>query len=468
MKKGLIILGAAIMCCTMAFGAKYVKVTDVTKLKAGDKVIMGSSKAAVNGKKPESASKYLAAVTTGVVFSNDTVTVTNTEGEITLGTITSGKDGYNKPYIKTTLTIDGNVIKVLKDGTDLSTKSTAISEFMIQIDDLGNAIITNQNQLSTQPYFRYNSSGSGRFACYTSTTQAMVELYLLNTGDPSVHVESVTIDKQTATVLEGGQVALTATVLPETAGNKNVTWSSDNQAVATVTDGVVTAVAEGKANIIVTTEDGGKKDTCVVTVKGVLPDTKMYRITDIKQQLVDSAWICFGSLDDTTKVMGTYESGNNIKPMEVTINEDGTLNVGAKALYGVEVNISTDTTYAFIDSNSKYIYAASTSSNHLKAQDAVYYWKVEIDEEGDLVKSVTNSSRGVLRYNESSDIFSCYQSFGSQKHIILYSSIKATDTPTAVVNVNDNDNHNVQKVIRNGRVVIVRDGVEYDLMGGRL
>ena len=60
---------------------------------------------------------------------------------------------------------------------------------------------------------------------------------------------------------------LKATVAPEDATDKSVTWDSDNETVATVVDGVVTAVAEGTANITVTTTDGGFKATCVVTAR---------------------------------------------------------------------------------------------------------------------------------------------------------------------------------------------------------
>jgi len=61
-------------------------------------------------------------------------------------------------------------------------------------------------------------------------------------------------------------VTLTPTVTPDNAADKSVTWSSDNTAVATVSEGVVTAVAEGTANITVTTTDGSKTATCAVTV----------------------------------------------------------------------------------------------------------------------------------------------------------------------------------------------------------
>ncbi len=83
-----------------------------------------------------------------------------------------------------------------------------------------------------------------------------------------VSVTGVSLDKSELSLSEGGKYTLTATITPSDATNQNVTWSSDNTAVATVSDsGVVTAVAEGTANITVTTEDGGFAATCAVTVE---------------------------------------------------------------------------------------------------------------------------------------------------------------------------------------------------------
>ena len=92
----------------------------------------------------------------------------------------------------------------------------------------------------------------------------------------SVPVTGITLD-QTELTLEplaadwsnGAMAAamLTATVLPENAGNKTVLWSSSDESVATVTDGLVVGIAEGVAVITAKTEDGGFEATCTVTVK---------------------------------------------------------------------------------------------------------------------------------------------------------------------------------------------------------
>lgn len=79
-------------------------------------------------------------------------------------------------------------------------------------------------------------------------------------------VESVALNKTEASIEVGAGETLIATVLPENASDKSVTWESDAEAVATVEDGVVTGVSAGEAAITVTTTDGEKTATCTVTV----------------------------------------------------------------------------------------------------------------------------------------------------------------------------------------------------------
>ena len=80
-------------------------------------------------------------------------------------------------------------------------------------------------------------------------------------------VTDVTVNPTSVTIKQGATATLTATVAPSNADDPSVTWSSDNQSVATVDNGIVTAVAPGTANITVTTVDGGFTATCAVKVK---------------------------------------------------------------------------------------------------------------------------------------------------------------------------------------------------------
>ena len=64
----------------------------------------------------------------------------------------------------------------------------------------------------------------------------------------------------------GPYILLIAEVEPPYADNTDVTWSSSNPLIATVSDGLVTGVGEGVATITVTTDDGGFTDSVQVQV----------------------------------------------------------------------------------------------------------------------------------------------------------------------------------------------------------
>jgi uncharacterized protein (TIGR02145 family) len=85
--------------------------------------------------------------------------------------------------------------------------------------------------------------------------------------DETIAVDVVTLDKPTLPLVVGDEATLIATVKPDNATNRNVTWSSAPESVATVDDnGLVKAIAPGEATVTVTTEDGQKTARCVVMV----------------------------------------------------------------------------------------------------------------------------------------------------------------------------------------------------------
>ena len=104
-----------------------------------------------------------------------------------------------------------------------------------------------------------------------------VEIY---TADPRAEYvaeivpTSVTVSPKTETIEVNKTVTLTATVAPDNATNKNVTWTSSDEAVAVVSSaGVVTGKSAGEATITATTVSGSKTDTATITVT---PASKSY------------------------------------------------------------------------------------------------------------------------------------------------------------------------------------------------
>ena len=140
----------------------------------------------------------------------------------------------------------------------------------------------------------------------------------------AIGVTEVTLDRTELTLTEGETETLTATVRPDNADNRKVTWSSDKTEVATVDGaGRVTAVKAGEAVVTVTTEDGGKTATCKVTVKAkAVPVTGV----DVKP------WSVTIGANGTTKLTCTVAPSNatnrNVRwesdnPSVATVDSDG-------------------------------------------------------------------------------------------------------------------------------------------------
>lgn len=93
------------------------------------------------------------------------------------------------------------------------------------------------------------------------------------TNEPdTIPVTNVTLNSSSVELVEGDSFLLEATVSPSNATNTTVIWSTSNASVASVDRGKIQAHAPGKAVITVTTDDGGKKATCDVTVNArVIP-----------------------------------------------------------------------------------------------------------------------------------------------------------------------------------------------------
>jgi parallel beta-helix repeat protein len=163
-------------------------------------------------------------------------------------------------------------------------------------------------------------------------------------GPSTVSVTGVTLDQETLTLTAGGDTGtLTATVAPENATNKNITWESSDETIATVSDGVVTPVTVGTVDITVTTEDGEFTATCVVTVCN--PE---FNGNVSGQIITDESGNVSGTLtgDYSLKVTGTltpYDA--NIATFDGTVTGDiegdisATINAqGIDTLYGIIEN----------------------------------------------------------------------------------------------------------------------------------
>jgi len=96
----------------------------------------------------------------------------------------------------------------------------------------------------------------------------------------SIPPTGIELDEQTLDMFAGESRTLTATILPENADSVNIIWSSDDENVATVANGVVTAIAAGTTTIRATIEGMQLSAECavnvnelVITERSVIQDT---------------------------------------------------------------------------------------------------------------------------------------------------------------------------------------------------
>ena len=146
------------------------------------------------------------------------------------GTIIQGSD-TEAPEVKTETT---------GDGTTTTTVTVPVGGSVKKPNDDGFTTMTNGGSVN---------QGDDGETTITGTT---------------VPVTGISLNTSNLSLTVGGTAQLIATVTPDNATDKAVTWTSNNESVATVANGVVTAVAPGEATI--TAMAGGKTAVCTVTV----------------------------------------------------------------------------------------------------------------------------------------------------------------------------------------------------------
>ena len=141
----------------------------------------------------------------------------------------------------------------------------------------------------------------------------------------TIAVSAVAVNPTIAAVKPGATVTLSATVTPEDATDKTITWSSSDEKVATVDGGKVTGVAEGSATITATTKSGDKTATCTVTVSEdapeVLEDTLEGNITADRTISAANKNFLKGFVYVKSGATLTIEAGSVIKGISVAPGE---------------------------------------------------------------------------------------------------------------------------------------------------
>ena len=243
---------------------------------------------------------------------------------------------------------------------------------------------------------------------------------------PNVAVTGVTLNKASTTVYIGDTETLTATVAPAGATNKNVSWLSSDTSVATVTNGVVTGVDEGSADITVTTEDGSYTATCTVTVTEpyVGEFTKATGTSDLQDgyQVIITSPISTGA----TNAMGAQGTDIRTRVAGVSVyavsGEDSVDAEDGVAIFTL-VKVGDGNDYRFYEETTETFLSYSGSDNKVFSTTAgntdASLWTIAYTSGAFTITNKGTTTR-LLQYNSSSgsERFACYT--GKQNNLQLF------------------------------------------------
>ena len=248
--------------CNVMVSARVIPVTSVTIDKTSLSMLVGETETLSATVTPDNASDK------SVIWGSSDVSIaTVTDGKVTAkksGTvIITATSGNCKADCVVTVSVSTESVILDKTSLSLIKGETAIIIATVKPDDATDKTVTwssSDESVAKVDGGKVTALKAGRATITAKCGEKKAECSVT----VSVPVASITLDKTSLSLIKGETVTITATVKPDDATDKTVTWSSSDESVAKVDGGKVTAVKAGKVTI--TAKCGEKKAECSVMV----------------------------------------------------------------------------------------------------------------------------------------------------------------------------------------------------------
>lgn len=272
---------------------------------------------------------------TGIAVGKTTITVKTTDGGKTATCTVTVTTAAGKVEV-TGLTLNKTTLTIAVGGSGVLTPIVAPAN---ATETSVTWKTTNPNVAVPDQYGRIYGLSEGTAVITATTTQGNKAATCMVTVT-QFPVTGVTLNKTTTTLAVGDTDNLSANIAPSNAGNKSITWSSNNTTIATVDqNGKITAKAPGTANITVMTLDGNKTATCTVYVTGIsATGITMKSSSTIPVGGSETLVVTFNPADATNKNLTWTSDNTNVATVDstgkVTAKSAGTAAVTAKTADG--------------------------------------------------------------------------------------------------------------------------------------
>lgn len=317
---------------------------------------------------------------------------------------------YLKEVPKPTITN----IKLSIDNTTIQKGSTNVIKIDITPQDATEEIVwetSNENIVSVD-----NGNIIGLTSGVATITAKTLDGRVSDSIDITVYskVTSIILDKQNVTLLKGNKITVSANILPEDATNKEIIWSSEDEKVASVTNGVITANSVGSTTITAKAKNEEIKAVCKVNVKE-LPDEvtlefdKSLKVEADEISGLDTQKLTVGEVKELIKTNLNLEFCNN---QNEPLTEEDKIGTGSKLILKNELE-EVVYEYTFI------VYGDVNGDGEINSLDVLIIQKhiLEIKEITEIfLKSANTSKNGELP--SSLDVLKI------QKHILEIKAIE--------------------------------------------
>lgn len=219
-----------------------------------------------------------------------------------------------------------DIVKKLEEDTENQYIVNTTSKFAklsnqgnIITADIENGTLVDKLVGKTEIYVIYKG--------YEFSIKSDLTINFVNIVDGDKTIKSIVLSSTEETITAGNTLTLTAIVTPH---NLEIEWSTDNDSIATVTNGIVTGVSQGEVNIKATIKDTNISATCkIVVTKSVAKIDDMY----------------YNSLSDAINAVPTTEEektiillDNTSENIEITSGKKIIYNGGSYTLTGAIIN----------------------------------------------------------------------------------------------------------------------------------
>ncbi len=419
--------------CKVTVKDKIIEVTGITLDKTEANLYTGESVTLTATVSPSNATDK------SVTWSSSNARVaTVSSGRVTgvsQGTATITAKTSNGKTVSCKVTVEDKAIEVTGITLDKTQASLYTGESVTLTANLSPANASNKSITWSSSNARVATVSSGRVTGVSAGTATVTARTAngktascqITVQSKNVEVTKITLNRTSATLYAGDTLALTATVSPENASNRTITWSSDNPSIASVDRaGTVTAVSKGAATITAAASNGIQA-ACRIQVNQITEIRTLQQLKDVKSDLsghyrlmqdIDLGnveWEPIGS-DRDHMFKGIFDgNGHTISGLNITAprtNYNGLFGY----LNGTVKNLAVQGRIAFVRTNiSSHSYAGGISGYGTEAVITDCTSRVTIDIE------TNNDSQG--SYTEAGGIIGLADQWSQMKNCRNYGDI---------------------------------------------